>query len=84
MKNYFKSENGITLVALIITVIVILILISITFRMTNKENIQITENKVENEYYKYEQGAEENIDAIDSEWHRTLNPGVDNKLITEE
>ncbi len=83
MKNYIKLENGITLASLIITVIVMIILASVTSRMIYEEKSQNIKNKVENEYFKYERNTEDNIEAINSDWHKALNPGVDNNLISE-
>ena len=76
MKNKLKNQKGVTLIALVITIIVLIILASVTIGTLLGENgtvensVQITENTVKEQII---QSAKIDISAKELEQNRVLN-----------
>ena len=69
-----KNEKGITLVALVITIIVLLILAGVTISLVIGENVLITRSKTSAETYKNSAGNETNqLNTFENEFNYLIN-----------
>lgn len=64
-----KSEKGITLVSLVVTIVVLLILASVLVRVSVSNNPVVEEvYNIENEYYEQKRDTEEKVNNMVNGW----------------
>ena len=63
-----QKENGITLAALVLTLILMLILAGVTINIAGKELID-KKNKAANEYYEKQKNTTDTMKSIKEEWN---------------
>ncbi len=62
-----QEQNGITLVSLVLTIILMLILVGVTVKIT-RNGLLDKKDKAVNEYYSKEKNTTDKIKTIEDEW----------------
>lgn len=69
-----KSENGITLVSLVVTIVVLSVLIGLLMKVSIGESPVIEEVKnIQNTYYIEKQETEQTVQELTSDWEDIIN-----------
>ena len=68
-----KSEKGITLISLVVTIVVLSILTSVLVRASVEGNPVLEEVKgIENDYYKEKENTEEKVNSMVTGWENVI------------